>query len=89
MKNYKNINTKQTSEMFSFKDTYFDKLPEELIDYIWQFNHDDAALIINYYARKYICNSVLHIKESCPGNKTVASFLAWLVTTTYCSASFK
>lgn len=62
-KNYKNINTKQTSEMFSFKDTYFDKLPEELIDYIWQFNHDDAALIINYYARKYICNSVLHIKE--------------------------
>lgn len=62
-KNNKNMNTKQTSEMLSFKDTYFDKLPEELIDYIWEFNHHDAALIINYYARKYICNSVLHLKE--------------------------
>jgi hypothetical protein len=57
------MKTKQTSEMLSFKDTYFDKLPEELIDYIWQFNHHNAAIIINYYARKYICNSVLHIKE--------------------------
>ena len=52
------MNTKQTSEMLPFKNTYFDKLPEELIDYIWEFNHHDAALIINYYARKYICNSV-------------------------------
>ena len=43
--------------------TYFHKLPEELIDYIWKFNYNDAARIINYYARKYICNSNMHLKE--------------------------
>jgi len=40
--------------MLSFKNTYFEKLPIELIGYIWEFNHYDAALIINYYARKFI-----------------------------------
>ena len=49
--------------MLTFNNTYFDKLPKELIDYIWEFNHHDAALIINYYARKYISNSILHLKE--------------------------
>ena len=48
--------------MLSFKDTYFDKLPEELIDYIWEFNHYGAACVINYHARKFITKSVRDLK---------------------------
>lgn len=51
------------NKMQFFSNTYFEKLPRELVDYIWTFNYNDAALIINYYARKYICNSNLHLKE--------------------------
>ena len=54
------MNTKQINKMLSFKDTYFDKLPEELIDYIWEFNHyKKCCLLINYHARKFITKSVL------------------------------
>ena len=49
--------------MLSFRNTYFNILPQELIDYIWKFNHNDAACIINYYARKYICKSVLDLRK--------------------------
>lgn len=47
----------------SFKNTYFDKLPREIIDYIWEFNHNDAACIINYYSRKFIIRSVSELKK--------------------------
>ena len=57
------MNTKQTNKMLSFKNTYFDKLPEELIDYIWEFNHYGAACVINYYARKFITKTVRDLKE--------------------------
>ena len=61
-KNNKNMKTKQINKMLSFKDTYFDKLPQELIDYIWEFNHYGAACVINYHARKCITKSVRHLK---------------------------
>lgn len=52
-----------TNKYLKFRNTYFEKLPEELIDYIWEFNYYHAAVIINYYARKYICNSILHLRD--------------------------
>ena len=53
-----------TNRKILFKNTHLEKLPEELIDYIWEFNYYDAALIINYYARKHICNSILHLRDN-------------------------
>lgn len=49
--------------MFSLDNTYFSKLPEELIDYIWEFNHYDAVRVINYYSRKFITRSICDLKE--------------------------
>jgi len=57
------MNHNNTNKMLTFSNTYFDKLPRELIDYIWEFNHDGASRIINYYARKCITKSILDIKE--------------------------
>tara|TARA_Y100001980_G_C14518380_1_gene293714 strand:+ start:150 stop:554 length:405 start_codon:yes stop_codon:yes gene_type:complete len=48
--------------MFCLENTYFSKLPLELIDYIWEFNHYGAACVINYNARKFITKSVRDLK---------------------------
>tara|TARA_B100001741_G_C16317287_1_gene488766 strand:+ start:74 stop:478 length:405 start_codon:yes stop_codon:yes gene_type:complete len=48
--------------MFSLENTYFSKLPEELIDYIWKLNEYGAACVINYYARKYFKNFSKELK---------------------------
>lgn len=49
--------------MYYLTNTYFNNLPSEIIDYIWEFNYYDAALIINYYIRKYITNSVKELEK--------------------------
>ena len=49
--------------MFSLENTYFEKLPEELIDYIWELNHYDAACVINYYSRKFITKTIYDLTE--------------------------
>ena len=43
--------------------TFLDKLPRDLIEYIWSFNYENAATIIQYYTKMYIRTKVRQISE--------------------------
>lgn len=42
-------------------DTFLNKLPRDLIEYIWSFNYENGAIVIQYYTKMYIKNKVKQI----------------------------
>jgi hypothetical protein len=43
--------------------TLFNKLPYDVIEYIWSFNYDASSRIIQYYTKKFIRNKMNIITE--------------------------